>query len=158
VTRQGSLPADPGSFGRHCKAKLVNRPNTPNIRKRPGITCSKMREIKRSIWSASPRRSGLIAKGYRFPDIRRTFARMLYNQGVILTKIQRLLGHKSVLTTERYLGVKFEETREAIMGLDEPLMLACNRTSLISPDVQLSAKPSAVIMLPQKSRPEGRPC
>lgn len=49
---------------------------------------------------------------------------MLYNQGVILTKIQRLLGHKSVLTTERYLGVKIEETREAIPILDEPLTQA----------------------------------
>ncbi len=51
---------------------------------------------------------------------------MLYNQGVILTKIQRLLGHKSVLTTERYLGVKFEETREAIQMLDEPLSKVLN--------------------------------
>jgi len=32
--------------------------------------------------------------------------------------IQRLLGHKSVLTTERVLGVKFEESREAILMLD----------------------------------------
>jgi integrase len=42
---------------------------------------------------------------------------MLYNQGVDLTKIQQLLGHRSALTTERYLGVKFEETRDAILML-----------------------------------------
>ena len=49
---------------------------------------------------------------------------MLNNQGVVLTKIQWHLGHKSVITTERYLGVKFEETREAILMLDEPLTQA----------------------------------
>ena len=110
----------------------------------------------KTAFRAALRRSGLATKGYRFHDIRRTFARMLYNQGVILTKIQRLLGHKSVLTTERYLGVKFEETREAILGLDGPLMLACSRTSLISSDPQLSTKPPAVIMLPGNSQSEGR--
>jgi integrase len=78
----------------------------------------------KTAFRAALRRSGLTEKGYRFHDIRRTFARMLYNQGVILTKIQRLLGHKSVLTTERYLGVKFEETREAILMLNEPLSKA----------------------------------
>lgn len=78
----------------------------------------------RTAFRAALRRAGLAEKGYRFHDIRRTFARMLYNQGVILTKIQRLLGQKSVLTTERYLGVKFEETREALLMLDEPLSRA----------------------------------
>jgi integrase len=80
----------------------------------------------KTAFRAALRRSGLAAKGYRFHDIRRTFARMLYNQGVILTKIQRLLGRKSVLTTERYLGVKFEETREAIQSLELPLVRALN--------------------------------
>lgn len=83
----------------------------------------------KTAFRAALRRSGLAAKGYRFHDIRRTFARMLYNQGVILTKIQRLLGHKSVLTTERYLGVKFEETREAILALDGPLTQVLNRSA-----------------------------
>jgi len=59
---------------------------------------------------------------------------MPYNQGVILTKIQRLLGHKSVLTTERYLGVKFKEIREAILKLERALIrilrLTINGTSV----------------------------
>jgi integrase len=83
----------------------------------------------KTAFRAALRRSGLAEKGYRFHDIRRTFARMLYNQGVILTKIQRLLGHKSVLTTERYLGVKFEETREAILSLDGPLTHALRKSA-----------------------------
>lgn len=87
------------------------------------------------------RRSGLALKGYRFHDIRRTFARMLFEKGVALTKIQRLLGHKSVLTTERYLGVKFEETREAILMLDKSL------TQVLSSPV--SARPVAQLATPQ---------
>ena len=78
----------------------------------------------KTAFRAAMRRAGLAERGYRFHDIRRTFARMLYKQGVILTKIQRLLGHKSVITTERYLGVKFEETREAILMIDAPLTKA----------------------------------
>jgi len=39
----------------------------------------------------------------------------------MLIKIQRLLGHKSIMTAERYLGVKFEETRQAVMLLDSVL-------------------------------------
>jgi hypothetical protein len=62
---------------------------------------------------------------------------MLYNQGIILTKIQRLLGHKSVLTTERYLGVKFEETREAILLLDGPLTQALSISASSKPIAQL---------------------
>jgi integrase len=62
---------------------------------------------------------------------------MLYNQGVVLTKIQHLLGHKSVSTTERYLGVKFEETREAILMLDEPLAQALSVSGSYKPIAQL---------------------
>jgi integrase len=89
----------------------------------------KIGDIK-TAFNAALRRSGLDKKGYHFHDIRRTFATMLYNRGVHLTKIQRLLGHKSVLTTERYLGVKFEETRQAMKAIDRPLAKA-----LIMPDV-----------------------
>jgi integrase len=103
----------------------------------------------KTAFRAALRRSGLIAKGYRFHDIRRTFARMLYNQGVILTKIQRLLGHRSVLTTERYLGVKFEETREAILMLDGPLSrvlnVSGNRTSIAELPETFSQIPSISI-------------
>ena len=62
---------------------------------------------------------------------------MLYNQGIVLTKTQRLLGHKSVLTTERYLGVKFEETREAILMLDGPLTRALSVSTNNKPVPQL---------------------
>jgi integrase len=101
----------------------------------------KIGDIKTAFHGAL-RRSGLAEKGYHFHDIRRTFATMLYNRGVILTKIQRLLGHKSITTTERYLGVKFEETREAIMVLDSPALNA-----LAAPTVStICAQPPAQVI------------
>jgi hypothetical protein len=72
---------------------------------------------------------------------------MLYNQEVILTRIQRLLGHKSVLTTERYLGVKFEETREAILMLDGPLTQALSTS--------VSGNPIAVLPDATPEAPRG---
>lgn len=95
----------------------------------------------KTAFRAALRRSGLADQGYRFHDIRRTFARMLYNHGVILTKIQRLLGHKSVLTTERYLGVKFEETREAILTLNEPLTDVLRKAHNAGPIARLPEAP-----------------
>jgi len=84
----------------------------------------------RTAFSGAKNRAGLGAKGYTFHDLRRTFATMLYNRGVHLTKIQRLLGHTSVLTTERYLGVKFEETAQAIAVLDVPALQALSAPNL----------------------------
>lgn len=74
-------------------------------------------DIKTSFHAAL-RRADLDGRGYRFHDIRRTFASMLSNAGVPLIIIQRLLGHKSITTTERYLNIRLEETRQAVMILD----------------------------------------
>jgi integrase len=46
-------------------------------------------------------------------DLRRTCAKLCYSNGGELEQIQFLLGHASVLTTERYLGSK--------QNLDEPV-------------------------------------
>jgi len=73
-------------------------------------------DIKKAFCTAL-QRSGLAEKGYWFHDIRRTFATTLWSRGVSLLTIKALLGHKSITTTERYLGVKIEEERKAIMSL-----------------------------------------
>jgi len=106
----------------------------------------KIGDIKTAVRGAL-RRSKLLAKGYHFHDIRRTFATMLYNRGVHLTKIQRLLGHASVLTTERYLGVKFEETREAITVLESPAFNALAAPVVSTIRAQLPAQSIEVPLL-----------
>lgn len=73
-------------------------------------------DCKTAFWGALER-AGLSDKGYWFHDLRRTFASTLYRSGVPLLTVSRLLGHRSVKTTERYLGVKLEEKRQAITML-----------------------------------------
>lgn len=46
-------------------------------------------------------------------DLRRSCARLYHESGGELEQIQFLLGHASVLTTERYLGFK-QELREPV--------------------------------------------
>jgi integrase len=87
------------------------------------------------------KRSKLDVKGYHFHDLRRTFSTMLYNRRVALTKIQMLLGHKSVLTTERYLGIKYRETAEAIEVLDTPgLRAAFEQSASTGPNTSVGGK------------------
>lgn len=111
---------------------------------------TKLTNVKTAFGSAM-RRSGLAEKGYRFHDTRRTFATMLYNRGVHLTKIQRLLGHKSITTTERYLGVKFEETRQAIQVLDQPLSRALAEPAVCTISAQSVEEPIEIPLLSEGS-------
>jgi integrase len=39
-------------------------------------------------------------------DLRRTFAKLCHTSGGALEQIQISLGHTSIVTTERYLGVR----------------------------------------------------
>ncbi len=77
---------------------------------------TRLSDIKNAFRGALER-SGLAGRGYCFHDIRRTFASTLYRSGVPLLTVSKLLGHRSVKTTERYLGVKLEEKRLAVAVL-----------------------------------------
>lgn len=77
---------------------------------------SKLTDIK-NAFSGAIKRAGLEGRGYCFHDMRRTFASTLYRSGIPLLTVSKLLGHRSVKTTERYLGVKLEEKREAVAVL-----------------------------------------
>jgi site-specific recombinase XerD len=48
--------------------------------------------------------------GVRAHDLRRTFAKLAYQGGSATEQIQLSLGHSSILTTERYLGMKQDLT------------------------------------------------
>jgi len=80
----------------------------------PGIT-------SKTIWhvvKAAAKRGGF--QNLAPHDLRRTCARLCHLAGGELEQIQFLLGHVSVLTTERYLGSK-QKLREAVndlIGLD----------------------------------------
>ena len=56
---------------------------------------------------------------FRFHDMRHTFATRLVQRGVDLYKVQRLLGHKTNLMTQRYAHHSPESLREGVKVLDE---------------------------------------
>ena len=57
---------------------------------------------------------------FRFHDMRHTFATRLVQRGVDLYKVQRLLGHKTSLMTQRYAHHSPESLREGVNVLDKP--------------------------------------
>jgi integrase len=67
-------------------------------------------------WKGVVKRAGLHAKGPRslqFRDLRRTAATALHESGESLRTISAMLGHRSVTTTVRYLGLKQENLKRA---------------------------------------------
>jgi integrase len=55
---------------------------------------------------------------FRFHDLRHTFATRLAQAGVPLHKIAKLLGHRSIATTERYAHLCTESARDSVKVLD----------------------------------------
>ncbi len=58
-----------------------------------------------------------ITKPLVFHDLRHTFASRLKRRGVHETEIQRLLGHKTLVMTDRYITVEVEQMRAAVASL-----------------------------------------
>lgn len=60
-------------------------------------------------------------------SLRKSFAQRLYEQTGDIFACQEMLGHKSVATTQRYLGVNYASVRDAIqkMSLDAELHESC---------------------------------
>lgn len=68
------------------------------------------------VWRPALKKSGI--QNFHFHDLRHTFASRLVMQGVDLRKVQKLLGHKSIKTTERYAHLAPRYLREAVETLD----------------------------------------
>jgi integrase/recombinase XerD len=60
---------------------------------------------ERAVWQLVRECAAQIGSGELAPhDLRRTAANLCRSKGAELEQIQLLLGHESILTTERYLG------------------------------------------------------
>ena len=57
-------------------------------------------------------------------SLRKSFAQRLYEQTGDVFTVQEMLGHKSIATTQKYLGVNYASVREAVqkMSLDGELL------------------------------------
>lgn len=58
-----------------------------------------------------------ITKPLVWHDLRHTFASRLKRTGTGETEIQRLLGHKTLAMTDRYISVEIEQMRAAVASL-----------------------------------------
>ena len=56
-------------------------------------------------------------------SLRKSFAQRLYEQTGDVFVVQEMLGHKSIATTQKYLGVNYASVRDALqkMSLDSEL-------------------------------------
>jgi integrase len=73
-----------------------------------------MTDVKTSF-NAATRRAGIY--GLRFHDLRHTFASRLVEMGFDLITVKDLLGHNSVITTQRYTHANAEQKKKAVHAL-----------------------------------------
>lgn len=85
----------------------------------------KVRYLIRTFTKAR-NRAGLT--DFRFHDLRHTFASRLVQKGIDLYKVQRLLGHKTGVMTQRYAHHCPESLREGVRVLEVPLAIGTNLT------------------------------
>ncbi|MFX0209250.1 MAG: tyrosine-type recombinase/integrase [Candidatus Hodarchaeota archaeon] len=57
-------------------------------------------------------------KGLRFHDLRHTFATRLVERGVDLITVKELLGHHSIVITQRYTHSNSEQKKKAVEALE----------------------------------------
>ena len=68
------------------------------------------------VWRPAITKARLV--DFHFHDLRHTYASRLVQGGVDLRRVQILLGHKSLKTTERYAHLAPEHLRQAVKVLD----------------------------------------
>ncbi len=76
------------------------------------------KEVKKSFATAC-RRAGI--NGFRFHDLRHTFASHLVMAGKDITSVKKLLGHKSLNMTLRYSHLAPSHLADAVKVLDEKI-------------------------------------
>lgn len=74
----------------------------------------------------------------RFHDLRHTFATRLVQAGVDLYKVQRLLGHKSPIMTQRYAHHYPESLRDGVQILDRMTGISTNLAQSVASPAVLS--------------------
>ena len=84
----------------------------------PGIEREPLRKKVRRYLKKILREAGIETAGVGLHAFRHTFASHLVMAGVPLAKVQKLLGHKSIIMTQVYAHLSPESTREEVEALD----------------------------------------
>jgi integrase len=71
----------------------------------------------RTAWELTREKAGLSA--VRFHDLRSEYASRLVEHGVPLSQVRDLLGHCSIVVTERYDRVRLDSLKAAVARLDD---------------------------------------
>ena len=72
----------------------------------------------RTAWENAVARAGLV--NFHFHDLRHTFASRLIEEGVPLLHVSKLLGHSTILMTQRYSHASEDALHDAVRRLDRP--------------------------------------
>jgi len=95
-------------------------------------------DVKRAFQTAC-RRAGI--KDLRFHDLRHTFASRLVKKGVDLILVMELMGHASVVTTQRYTHSQAAEKKRAVE-------LLCGKALEPVQECQTGVKSNAILVEP----------
>ena len=101
----------------HREAYQNTQPDRPLFpsRQKPG-SVPMHRQTAHDILKTAFTAAGLNGK-LATHSLRKSFAQRVYEQSGDIFLVQELLGHKSVSTTQRYLGVNYASAREAVEGM-----------------------------------------
>ncbi|HJN39525.1 MAG TPA: site-specific integrase, partial [Chloroflexota bacterium] len=73
----------------------------------------------RTAWEGARDGAGLV--NFHFHDLRHTFASRLVERGVPLLHVSKLLGHSTILMTQRYSHASEDALHDAVGRLDRPV-------------------------------------
>ncbi len=124
----------------------INRQMWELIRSAPGDAILDFTGFARR-WKRTVKRAGLHPRGQRpliqFRDLRRTAATTLHDAGVPLRTVSAMLGHRSVMTTIRYLGLKSENLIKAGEVLSAKYSVPVKNDSSLSESVPKVYQPTS---------------
>ncbi len=90
-------------------------------------------------------------EGFRFHDLRHTYASHLAMKGVHMRALQELLGHKTIQMTQRYSHLSPEHLQKAVKLLDDIIPPAAR------PQIEGIASEPDTILTPTRKSPETIP-
>jgi integrase len=89
----------------------------------------------REAFASACSRSGI--EDFRFQDLRHTFASHLVKAGVEISTVSKLMGHKSMAMTQRYLPLAPDQMKAAVNCLNN---LTQYHSAAFSPDLPRNSK------------------